>query len=651
MALGALAVLTALFYLEENWRGGSAWETAKKQLEVKQEKLDWAAYIPPAAPDSSNFFKAPQMQDWFGGAGSNELTARLSLDSFAALGWHRLNSNASVMVAELILRSPESAGAPPGAAVPASEVVPLIPLDNPSLSEAIRRLTDQAHLKVDLDPQVISGRPGPITRLAGQWTNVSPLAVLMALLCDNNLRWVDDPQTGQSLIKDADVTGAAAGGNAANRDFVLAMIRNAIGPVGEVADGFPLSANALLERPPQRLSIAPDSVPTRNELARLFPAAHALRVEPAGNTLRVYLTVVPVAAADYLAWSGQFTNEFDKTREAANRPFARMDGDYSRPYRIPAPNLLAVDEVASRLASRAGAFLLLGKPADALRELTLLHGLRSCLEGKPAGGPVKWSTAMANVAISSLYAEAVSYGLRLQVWNDSELAALENQLSQVDLVSQAWSALESERAEGCRLLDGGNRSEAALLLKTAGVNMSFWRKLTSPPRLAVEIMPGGWLRQNMAHAAVLEQKMIDSIDRPLGVIRPHLVEAAGEQIAADLRLHGGSVYWFLARNMISPRSASLKTTAQAQTAVNQALVVCALERCRLASGDYPAALRDLDPQFIPLLPSDPVNGEPFHYRLEGPGRFILYSVGWDEKDENGTPADAEGKGDWVWGRQ
>jgi hypothetical protein len=309
-----------------------------------------------------------------------------------------------------------------------------------------------------------------------------------------------------------------------------------------------------------------------------------------------------------------------------------------------------VDEVASRLASRAEAFLMLGKPEDALRELTLLNDLRGCLEGRPAGRPMMWSTAMANVAISGQYAETVSYGLRLHIWNDSELAALEDQLRQVDLVSPLWSALESERAEGCRLLDGGSRSEAAQVFKTGGVKMSFWQKMTSPPRLALKLMPWGWLRQNMARAAALDQKMIDSIDRPLGVIRPHQVEAAREQIVAELRLHGRSFYWFMAKNMIPSTVAPLKTTAQAQTAINQALVVCALERCRLARGEYPAALRDLAPQFIRNLPSDPVNGEPFKYRLEGPERFLLYSIGWDEKDDNGAPLDAAGKGDWVWGR-
>ena len=60
-----------------------------RQVGEPQEKLDWAAYIPPAVPDDQNFFKAPRMQDWFAGNGANEFTTRLSLDTFADLAWHR----------------------------------------------------------------------------------------------------------------------------------------------------------------------------------------------------------------------------------------------------------------------------------------------------------------------------------------------------------------------------------------------------------------------------------------------------------------------------------------------------------------------------------------------------------------------------------
>jgi len=34
------------------------------------------------------------------------------------------------------------------------------------------------------------------------------------------------------------------------------------------------------------------------------------------------------------------------------------------------------------------------------------------------------------------------------------------------------------------------------------------------------------------------------------------------------------------------------------------------------------------------------------YRLTANGQFLLYSVGWNERDDNGNPE--KDKGDWVW---
>jgi hypothetical protein len=94
--------------------------------------------------------------------------------------------------------------------------------------------------------------------------------------------------------------------------------------------------------------------------------------------------------------------------------------------------------------------------------------------------------------------------------------------------------------------------------------------------------------------------------------------------------------------------------AFAQASVDLARVACALERYRLAHGEYPAALDALAPHFIDKLPHDIINGQPLHYRPAADGRFVLYSVGWDEKDDGGIPGlrksgglDAE-QGDWVW---
>jgi len=85
-----------------------------------------------------------------------------------------------------------------------------------------------------------------------------------------------------------------------------------------------------------------------------------------------------------------------------------------------------------------------------------------------------------------------------------------------------------------------------------------------------------------------------------------------------------------------------------------ARVACALERYRLAHGGYPESLDALAPQYIHKLPHDIIIGQPLHYRRMEGGNFVLYSVGWNEKDDGGEVAlnkngvmDRE-KGDWVW---
>jgi hypothetical protein len=91
-----------------------------------------------------------------------------------------------------------------------------------------------------------------------------------------------------------------------------------------------------------------------------------------------------------------------------------------------------------------------------------------------------------------------------------------------------------------------------------------------------------------------------------------------------------------------------------QTQANEAQIACALERYRLAYGEYPEMLDALAPQFNEVIPHDIIGGQPLHYRREANGQFILYSVGWNETDDGGKVAlkkdgsvDRE-QGDWQY---
>src|SRR5439155_18586003 len=135
-------------------------------------------------------------------------------------------------------------------------------------------------------------------------------------------------------------------------------------------------------------------------------------IKPSGrNSFLALATPGTYAAADYLQWSDQFKPEFDLIREALKRPFARIEGNYEKPVDVPIPNFIAVRMVAQTLSQRAQCFLLLGKPDEALGELTLLHELSRLLEAKPSGKPMTLVAAMINVAVRGLYTEVISDGL------------------------------------------------------------------------------------------------------------------------------------------------------------------------------------------------------------------------------------------------
>ena len=57
--LAGLALLLALLYAEEDWRGKRNWERYKRAAEAKGERFDVSSFVPPAVPDDRNFACAP----------------------------------------------------------------------------------------------------------------------------------------------------------------------------------------------------------------------------------------------------------------------------------------------------------------------------------------------------------------------------------------------------------------------------------------------------------------------------------------------------------------------------------------------------------------------------------------------------------------
>jgi len=145
---------------------------------------------------------------------------------------------------------------------------------------------------------------------------------------------------------------------------------------------------------------------------------------------------------------------------------------------------------------------------------------------------------------------------------------------------------------------------------------------------------------------------LPAVDANLGIVSPDAIRRADAAIEADTRHI--NPYNLMERMLLPALGTTVKKFAAGQNAVNLARTACALERYRLAHGEYPEALDVLAPQFIPQLPHDVINGQPLHYRRTSDGQFVLYSVGWNETDDGGQVGlNKYGgvdnlQGDWVW---
>ena len=71
-----------------------------------------------------------------------------------------------------------------------------------------------------------------------------------------------------------------------------------------------------------------------------------------------------------------------------------------------------------------------------------------------------------------------------------------------------------------------------------------------------------------------------------------------------------------------------------QASIQLAITALAIERYRLERGRLPDALKELAPQFIEAIPTDPFDGAPLRYRRLARG-YKVYSVGLDGHDDGG----------------
>ena len=346
-------------------------------------------------------------------------------------------------------------------------------------------------------------------------------------------------------------------------------------------------------------------------------------------------------AKDVLLALSKFDSAIEELRQASQRPYAAIPLNYADGFNTGGtllPYLAALKRCTQLLQLRASAELADGQSAKALEDVKLMLRLGNSLHSSPF-----LISELVRIAIVNLAMQQVWEGLAEHKWSDEQLAALETELGKMDFLADWESAMRGERAFAIASLENQRRTRKI-------ISYADQRAVTN--RLA--LMPGAFFYQSELEFARLYQDwvfpIVDTNSRTVSL-------AALQRLEAHVRQEKKHYSPYKAEALMAVQAvgASARKFGITQAEVDLARVACALERYRLAHGEYPETLDALVPQFIEQLPDDVVNGQPLHYRLTDDGNFVLYSVGWNGTDDGGQVVLNKGyesvnpdEGDWVW---
>lgn len=339
------------------------------------------------------------------------------------------------------------------------------------------------------------------------------------------------------------------------------------------------------------------------------------------DTNIVYASEAQTPAKDVLFALERFNPVLTELREASRRRYAVFPLHLDRNPMVPILHLGQVKSVLPLLRLRVVALLAEGRRKEALEDVRLGFRLADSLRPEPF-----LISALVRIAILTTCVDTVWEGLARHQWTDAELVELQQLLGSINLLADYGNVMRGERAGSIAMMSwiGGYR----------------------------HVMKG-LLDQNKVRISSLYQlEMLPLVDAPKHRVHP----TRADQLTNAPGFKRVTPYNFMARLLIPAVGKACEKTARAQALIDQALVACALERYRLANGRYPDELKSIVPAFIQSIPPDVATGEPLHYRRIDDKQFLLYSVGWNQKDDGGTTALGPGKsrspddrsGDWVW---
>ncbi|HWY30116.1 MAG TPA: hypothetical protein VNX46_05150 [Candidatus Acidoferrum sp.] len=364
------------------------------------------------------------------------------------------------------------------------------------------------------------------------------------------------------------------------------------------------------------------------------------------------------AAADVLCGLSKYDSDIEELRQASRLPKSRFPINYDAklPFDELLPHLSSLKRCSQTLQLRALAEPELGQTDKALDDVKLAMRLIDSTRSEPF-----LISHLVRVAQFSITLQPVYEGLAKHKWSAPQLLELETELAKLNFLEDCQLAMRGERNGSLAKIDYFRRiknvSEFIPML-------SFDVMMNGDEKDAIRwdlilgstlyrLAPTGWFWLNEALIGKMYQKWCLRICDPDKHLASPSIANQAEQ-ANDAELLPWRPWNIFATLFLPAVTASERKFAFAQCSADMAMIACALERYRLANGNYPDSLEKLFPQFIGEIPHDVINGQPLKYHRTDDARFLLYSVGWNEVDDGGKVGVKQSgyydikTGDWVW---
>ncbi len=353
------------------------------------------------------------------------------------------------------------------------------------------------------------------------------------------------------------------------------------------------------------------------------------------------------AARVVLAEAARSDELWREIREAAIRPAVWWSFDLSDPTAWKINHVTMMIVLAQSLQAQALAHCVAGDSLAAFDDFELVLDLADKLT--PPNVLISHLVRMSLVAMAT---SIVSHGIDLAAWTDVDLARIQTELARIDLLSSCQHALKTERLVFLEALARFDKSGFPQVRSDETVERSSFAEYIGAA--VWKARPNGWIFEDRIYMVSVIDDFVEALAEP--TTAPGIKLAIADDFERRKKSPLEVQRAFFSLMAVPALLSSFQKSLHIQAQIDQTIVACAIERYRLSRGHLPAALVDLVPEYLPTKPLDRLSGEPMIYRVESPTEYVLYGVGWNQRDDGGSSKKPSPKAfdqaeDWVWRAQ